>query len=302
MKNVKPGNKHPIVVLDAGHYGSKYNRSPVVKDYYESEAMWKLTNYEKAELEKYGTEVRLTRANQNDNPSVTDRGRMAKGCDLLVSNHSNACDTESVDRPVGIYLVDDNCGAIDEQSRQVAELLSETVRKLMQTNGEAQVYSKLSGNDRDGDGKKNDDYYGVLYGAHQAGTAAIILEHSFHTNTQAAKWLLSDANLEALAKAKAAALAEYFGMTAPAEEPKPNTYTLTLPVLHKGDKGEDVRALQILLAGRGHKMVANGKEYGADGDFGTATENAVRKAQADNGWGVDGIAGPETMGGLLGLN
>ena len=47
-----------IVCLDAGHYG-KYNRSPAVPAYYESVRMWDLHLLLKAELEKYGIEVRL---------------------------------------------------------------------------------------------------------------------------------------------------------------------------------------------------------------------------------------------------
>ena len=38
------------VCLDAGHYG-KYNRSPAVSSYYESDMTWKLHNYLKKELE-----------------------------------------------------------------------------------------------------------------------------------------------------------------------------------------------------------------------------------------------------------
>lgn len=211
MKNVKAGNKQPVVVLDAGHYG-KYNRSPVVPEYYESDMVWKLHNYLADALESYGIQVKKTRASQDKDKDLQARGKVAKGCDLFISLHSNACSSESVDRPVGIYLVDDDCGAIDEQSAQVAVLLAETVQKIMRTNGKAQVYSKKSGNDRDRDGKKNDDYYGVLFGCHQVGTAGIILEHSFHTNTKAAKWLLNDANLQELAKAEAAALAFWFDM------------------------------------------------------------------------------------------
>lgn len=90
-----------------------------------------------------------------------------------------------------------------------------------------------------------------------------------------------------------------------ATEAKPaasgDTYTLTLNILRKGDKGGQVKALQRLLLSHGYKMTANGKTYGIDGDFGEATEASVRKVQSDCGWQVDGEAGPETMGGLLGL-
>lgn len=212
MKNVKPGHACPIVCLDAGHYG-KYNRSPVVPAYYESDMNWKLHLLLKAELEGYGIQVKTTRASQGRDLALYKRGAASEGADLIVSLHSNAADDESVDRPVGIYLVDDNCGEIDEMSKELAILLSEVVAKVMQTKGKAQQYSKHSGKDRDGDGLKNDDYYGVLYGAHQVGTAGVILEHSFHTNTRAAKWLLEGANLEKLAKAEAAAIAAYFGMS-----------------------------------------------------------------------------------------
>ena len=39
------------ICLDAGHVGSKYNQSPVVKTYYESAMNWKLHLKLKAELE-----------------------------------------------------------------------------------------------------------------------------------------------------------------------------------------------------------------------------------------------------------
>ena len=82
---------------------------------------------------------------------------------------------------------------------------------------------------------------------------------------------------------------------ADAEEEK--GYTLTMRTLQRGSKGEDVRALQILLAGRGY----NGKMHKPDGKFGPNTEGAVKLFQKAVGIAVDGIAGPDTMGHLLGL-
>lgn len=211
MKNVKAGHERPIVCLDAGHYG-KYNRSPVVPAYYESIMNWALHNYLAAELQARGIQVKKTRAAQAKDLALNARGRASAGCDLFISIHSNACDTESVDRPVGIYLVDDDCGAIDEQSRQVAALLAETVREVMQTKDKAKTYSRASAYDGDRDGKLDDEYYGVLRGCHEVGTAGIILEHSFHTNTRAAKWLMQETNLQALAKAEAATIAAWFDL------------------------------------------------------------------------------------------
>ena len=74
-------------------------------------------------------------------------------------------------------------------------------------------------------------------------------------------------------------------------------YTMEMRNLKKGCTGEDVRALQILLIGRGYSC---GK-CGADGDFGAATDKAVRAYQKDKGLTVDGIAGKATMSGLLGV-
>lgn len=41
MKHVKDGHVRPVICLDAGHE-EKYNRSPAVPEYYESEINWKL--------------------------------------------------------------------------------------------------------------------------------------------------------------------------------------------------------------------------------------------------------------------
>lgn len=201
------------ICLDAGHYG-KYNRSPGVPEYYESDMNWKFHLLLKTELQRYGFDVTLTRASQNEDLELTKRGRTAEGCDLFLSLHSNAVGSEmneQVDHPVGIYFVEDGCAA-DEKSRELAEILSQTVEQVMQTAQPAKVYSRLSERDRDGDGKCNDDYYGVLYGAHQAGVPGVILEHSFHTCTRSAKWLLDTENLKKLARAEAGALAQYFGL------------------------------------------------------------------------------------------
>ena len=83
---------------------------------------------------------------------------------------------------------------------------------------------------------------------------------------------------------------------APAEvTPVPGS--VALPTLRRGDKNEAVRALQILLIGRGY----NCGGCGADGDFGSATEAAVIAYQKANGLVQDGICGPLTWSMLLGV-
>lgn len=62
-------------------------------------------------------------------------------------------------------------------------------------------------------------------------------------------------------------------------------------ILRNGDEGAAVKELQSLLIQIGYDL---GK-WGADGDFGDATEMAVRKFQQDHGCEVDGKVGPETL-------
>lgn len=58
-------------------------------------------------------------------------------------------------------------------------------------------------------------------------------------------------------------------------------------IRRRGDTGESVRTLQLLLRRAGISVTA-------DGSFGAATEAAVRTFQTDRGAGVDGIAGRQT--------
>lgn len=222
MKNVKPGHVQPIVCLDAGHYG-KYNRSPAVKTYYESEMNWKLHNYLAAELEGYGIQVIKTRIEQGKDLSLWNRGAASRDCDLFLSIHSNAVGSEvneSVDYVRIYHLVDDKSTNVDDQSKAVSKLLLPVIVDLMQPKQGGHITTRKSTKDSNGDGVLNDNYYGVLNGARQVGTAGLILEHSFHTNTRATLWLMEDANLRKLAKAEAKTLAEYFGMEREAEEPE----------------------------------------------------------------------------------
>ena len=91
------------------------------------------------------------------------------------------------------------------------------------------------------------------------------------------------------------------GLTEPEPEVVPEKtnegeFNVNMRTLKKGCKGEDVKAMQILLVGNDCSC----GEYGADGDFGSGTEAAVRMYQKKKNLQVDGIAGPATWGKLLG--
>ena len=71
-----------------------------------------------------------------------------------------------------------------------------------------------------------------------------------------------------------------------------------LPALKKGDKGAPVKALQILLMGYGFSCGS----WGADGDFGAATESALKAYQRQKKLTADGQADGEIWKALLGIS
>ena len=266
------------ICLDAGHYG-KYNQSPAVSKYYESDMAWKLHLKLKAYLENYDIEVITTRKSQNENLDLTARGKKAKGCDLLLSIHSNAVGdkvNESVDYPIAFVPIN---GSADD----LGNLLAKCIWQIIGTKQNGRSESKKSS-------KGNWDYYSVINGAVSVGVPGIILEHSFHTNTKVAKWLLEDSNLDMLAKAEADVIAKYFNV-------KKKHVNIELPELSLNMECESVKALQILLIGRGYSC---GKA-GADGKFGSNTCNALKSYQEDSNLTIDGYCGSESWRRLLGI-
>lgn len=196
------------ICLDAGHVGSKYNQSPVVKTYYESAMVWALHLKLKAQLEARGFQVVTTRTSIDTDLGVYERGTASKGCDVFISLHSNACGTESVDYPV-VYRAYDNKNDVDTLALKLAKKVGELM-------GTAQAGRTATRKNSSGG-----EYYGVLRGARAVGTPYyMLIEHSFHTNTKATKWLSVDANLDKLAVAEADILAEFFGMESSTETEK----------------------------------------------------------------------------------
>ena len=82
--------------------------------------------------------------------------------------------------------------------------------------------------------------------------------------------------------------------TDPLPEAKPVTLKLGDRTLKNGCEGADVKELQLALINLGYDC---GK-WGADGEFGDATEMAVRRFQTQEDLAPDGEAGPETIAAL----
>lgn len=73
--------------------------------------------------------------------------------------------------------------------------------------------------------------------------------------------------------------------------PETKEYSLGERILKKGMEGKDVKELQLSLIQLGYDLGT----YGADGDFGKKTEEAVKLFQKANNLFVDGIAGKDTI-------
>lgn len=87
---------------------------------------------------------------------------------------------------------------------------------------------------------------------------------------------------------------DYSG-TAPEPAPAPEPEPVKRPTIRKGNKNQYVKELQTDLDRLGYNLGI----CGIDGDFGTATEKAVKEFQRDNGLSVDGICGPKTWAALI---
>ena len=240
------------ICIDAGHFG-RYNKCPAIPEYSEAEVMWKLHLLEKKYLEQLGHRVTLTRSNQAVDLGLTERGELAKGHKLFMSDHTNAVGSnmnENVDYVVVYHLQADDKISYDEESKEIAELLAKAIAEVMGVHQDYRATSRQSDRDKNGDGVMNDNYLGVLHGARLAGVAGVLCEHSFHTNSEVVRWLMNDENLDALARRKAEVIHEYYtGKVADfgtKEEEKPTTNTKILHRVQIGAFGVKENALNFL--------------------------------------------------------
>ena len=150
--------KKLLVVIDPGHTGNTYNAG-AVKGYYESKAVYDLSLYEKAALEKRGIDVILTRE-RNQDPGLYERGQMAvkKGNGyanvLFESNHTDAFNGKAC----GVTVVR---SAHLPGSEKLAEKMIDAIVKVMKPSTgityNRGVVTKTQSNGA--------DWYGVIRGA-----------------------------------------------------------------------------------------------------------------------------------------
>ena len=209
--------KKLLVVIDPGHTDNTYNAG-AVKGYYESKAVYDLSLYEKAALEKRGIDVILTRE-RNQDPGLYERGQMAvkKGHGyanvVFESNHSNAFNGKAY----GVTIIR---SAHLPSSEKLADRMIDAIVKVMKPSTGI-TYNRGVTTKTQSNGA---DWYGVIRGAvsgevsqKQAQNGPVhydyIVEHGFHDNQKECQFLSKQENLKAIAEAKAAVIADYFGIS-----------------------------------------------------------------------------------------
>lgn len=209
--------KKLLVVIDPGHTGNTYNAG-AVKGYYESKAVYDLSLYEKAALEKRGIDVILTRE-RNQDSGLYERGQMAvkngRGYANVVfeSNHSNAFNGKAY----GVNIIR---SAHLPASEKLADRMIDAIVKVMKLSTGI-TYNRGVTTKTQSNGA---DWYGVIRGAVSGATTQgqakngpvrydYIVEHGFHDNQKECQFLSKQENLKAIAEAKAAVIADYFGIS-----------------------------------------------------------------------------------------
>ena len=216
MDKVPADKKKLLVVIDPGHTGRDYNAG-TVKGYYESEAVYKLSVFEKAALEARGIDVLLTRRMDED-PGLYERGQLAvrkgKGYENVIfeSNHTNAFNGKAS----GVTVIRSaHLPGSQELGERIADAVADVMTPVTGVTYSRGVTTKIQSNGA--------DWYGVIRGAVSGADSekhaakglvqyAFIVEHGFHDNLRECRFLSKDANLQEIAEAKAAVIADYFGI------------------------------------------------------------------------------------------
>lgn len=197
------------VMIDPGHAPGNINRGPT--GYYEYQGMWKLSNYLKEELTKRGVQADLTRT-ENQDPSLSERGKKSKGYDMFISEHSNAHNGKA--RGVEVYY------SLQRPGDKVhAQALSKAISTVMNN-------PDRGAKTREYPNKPGVDYYGVIRAAVSVGCPHIFLvENGFHDNPQDEAWLKQDSNLRKLAQVQADVICNILGVK-PQPQPPSDGETL----------------------------------------------------------------------------
>lgn len=273
------------VYLDPGHGGSQPG---AVKYVVEKDVNLVMALACRDYLAANGVEVKMSRTGDTTTDiSASCREANNWGADLAVSIHNNAGGGDGF---------------------EVFHSINGGTGKTLAQNIEAEV-KKIGQNSRGVKTKKGSggsDYYGFI---RQTNMPAVICEGAFVDNKADAAQIDTKTEQQAFGYAYARGILKtlgltdkgYKGGTASAAKPatstakKTTTVSLNLPQLAKGDEGNSVKAMQLLIMGAGYSVGS----AGADGDFGAGTERGLIRYQEKKGLDADGICGTKTWTKLL---
>lgn len=154
--------------------------------------------------------------------------------------------------------------------------------------------------------KKNSsgkDYFGII---RQTSCPAVLVECAF-IDSKDVQIVDTAAERATMGVAIAHGILKYFGIAIKTDQPSAGTpapapaekkITVELTQLHKGSKGAEVLTLQRLLRALGYTD-ANKKAIEIDGDFGAATDAALKKYQKAHALDADGYCGVKTWSKIL---
>ena len=279
------------LAISAGHYlGTPGKRCAKSLDPNETRE-WVLNDriadkFEKILAEYDGIEtLRVDDTTGKKNISLEERARIANNwkADLYVAIHHNAADLEEPEDTfdgggIVVYIHSTNAkpGATEWQKAFYDASVKHTGLKGNRATPLAKAKLKECG---------------------LPNCVSVLVECGFMNSTVDVPKILSEAFADNMAKALAETVIEKIGATMK-NSVAALMIAVTLPVLKKGSKGEEVKTLQRILNALGYTD-ANEKALTVDGSFGPATLYALKAYQNANGLEVDGYCGKQTWKSLL---
>lgn len=211
---VHADDKKITIALDAGHggYDSGAVNTYQNKTYKESDMTIKIAQTVKQLLEKTGRFNIIMTRSDNTYKSISTRVEIANKANVsaLISLHINSGQANAngaeVEIPNSSYRP-----AFHTEGNNLANNILNHISKLGVKNRGAFIRNSESGS-KYSDGSIS-DYYGIVRQSKNDNFLGIIVEHAFISNTSdLTKYLSTDTQLEALAKADALGIMDYYGV------------------------------------------------------------------------------------------
>lgn len=215
-ENVYKAGSGLVVVIDAGHGGYDGGAESTFNGvtYSEKYMNLKIAQACRDELQKYyGVTVYMTR-DDDTFVKLEDRTAYAKsvGADVFVSIHNNSSESGAANGATVFYPNSNYNASIGSTGQGLAQSILNNLTQFGLKNNGVQIRNSESG-DTYADGSLC-DYYSVIRGSKKRGFPGLIVEHAFLSNqSDAEKYLNSDAKLTALGVADAKGIAAYYGLS-----------------------------------------------------------------------------------------